>query len=270
MLLALIEKAPRVGAFLCLTFSLALSSSASADLCAPPSTTETVSVRHVYDGDTVQLRDGRRVRLLNIDTPELGRDGRPDQPYARAARDELRQLVQGAVLQLSQEQRKRDRYGRTLAHLYLPDGRNLAEVLLRRGLGFRASVASDLARTGCARRAEQQARTDRLALWARSPWRAASELQPGMSGFMLLSGRVTRVQPGRSSWWLELDDRLAVRISADIADQLGSAQLQAMAGQRVRVRGWVVDRRARGQTLKAGRKRWLLRLPAAVMLSQLR
>ena len=29
-------------------------------------------VASVYDGDTLSLRDGRRVRLLQIDTPELG------------------------------------------------------------------------------------------------------------------------------------------------------------------------------------------------------
>ena len=36
-----------------------------------PSGAQAVSVRNVYDGDTLTLVDERRVRLLGIDTPEI-------------------------------------------------------------------------------------------------------------------------------------------------------------------------------------------------------
>lgn len=44
-------------------------------------------VEHVYDGDTVRLADGRKVRLIGVNTPELGREGRADESHARAAHD---------------------------------------------------------------------------------------------------------------------------------------------------------------------------------------
>ena len=43
-------------------------------------------VKHVYDGDTLTLKNGKRVRLLGIDTPEL----KPPQPLQfREALDDL-------------------------------------------------------------------------------------------------------------------------------------------------------------------------------------
>jgi endonuclease YncB( thermonuclease family) len=50
---------------------------------------EVAVVASVYDGDTLSLRDGRRVRLLQIDTPELG----SGECYSRAARTALLALA---------------------------------------------------------------------------------------------------------------------------------------------------------------------------------
>jgi endonuclease YncB( thermonuclease family) len=46
-------------------------------------------VASVYDGDTLTLTDGQRVRLLQIDTPELG----SGECYSRAARTALLNLA---------------------------------------------------------------------------------------------------------------------------------------------------------------------------------
>ena len=44
--------------------------------CSLGSSDETVEINHVIDDDTVMLKDGRHVRLIGIDTPETGQDGR--------------------------------------------------------------------------------------------------------------------------------------------------------------------------------------------------
>ena len=57
-------------------------------------------VKGVSDGDTIRVVvKGRseRVRLIGIDTPELGRDGAADQCHAAAARRQMQQLVQGTL-----------------------------------------------------------------------------------------------------------------------------------------------------------------------------
>ena len=101
-----------------------------------PVQAEQARVRWVPDGDTIHLEDGRRVRLLGIDTPELGRDGTPDQYYARESRDGLRRLIDGRRIRLETDGQGEDRFGRLLASVFLADGRMVNEVLVEQGLAF--------------------------------------------------------------------------------------------------------------------------------------
>ena len=95
-------------------------------------------VTRVIDGDTlvVILDDGASatVRLLGIDTPELGRNGRPAEPFAEAASRFTRRLVGGRVVRLLADPRadQIDRYGRILRYVYLGDV-HLNAVLVDRG-----------------------------------------------------------------------------------------------------------------------------------------
>lgn len=93
---------------------------------------ELVVVEFVVDGDTIELDDGRRVRLLQLDAPE-GSD--PAECYAEEAREVLSDAVEqgGEILLvadplLDQE----DRFGRLLRYVYV-DGENVNVQLVRRG-----------------------------------------------------------------------------------------------------------------------------------------
>jgi micrococcal nuclease len=91
-------------------------------------------VRWVFDGDTVVLTDGRTIRYIGIDAPEMDRDGEPAQLFAREALSLNREMAQGRSVRLEFDNQRRDRYQRTLAHLFLADGTMPARVLLRAGL----------------------------------------------------------------------------------------------------------------------------------------
>lgn len=91
-------------------------------------------VLRVHDGDTFVLSDQTRVRLIGVDTPELDSKSPSEKRYARLARDEVRGLIDGKDVCLVQERRKKDRYGRTLAHVQLKD-ETLAARLVRGGFG---------------------------------------------------------------------------------------------------------------------------------------
>jgi len=74
-------------------------------------------VSSVYDGDTLSLSDGRRVRLLQIDTPELG----SGECYSRASRKVLVQIVpigSRVRLEADADLDKVDRYGRLLRYVH--------------------------------------------------------------------------------------------------------------------------------------------------------
>src|SRR5690554_1461310 len=97
-----------------------LAPTAHAEYCSQPDAGEAVSSKRVIDGDTLDLADGRRVRLIGINAPEMGRDGQPSEPYAQAARRELQRLVSGSELRMIIGEQPQDRYGRTLGHLMMP------------------------------------------------------------------------------------------------------------------------------------------------------
>lgn len=109
-------------------------------------TQEPVRVERVIDGDTCQLADGRRVRLAGIDAPELAHGGRPAQYYALEAMETLKRLTQGLSVQLVPVGEGRDRFGRTLGDLRLPDGKRVSERMLAAGAAF-VFWFSDLPRT---------------------------------------------------------------------------------------------------------------------------
>lgn len=94
---------------------------------------ETVKARWVADGDTIVLQDGRRVRYIGIDAPEIDHtNGRPT-PLGHAARSLNRRLVDGWQLRLVYDQETSDRFGRVLAYVYRGDGLFINAELLRQG-----------------------------------------------------------------------------------------------------------------------------------------
>jgi micrococcal nuclease len=85
----------------------------------------------VTDGDTVRLADGRRVRLLQVDTPEVG----TGECYSRASKKALLRLVpEGSSVGLEADAGldQVDRYGRLLRYLWR-GGANVNLALVRQG-----------------------------------------------------------------------------------------------------------------------------------------
>ena len=93
--------------------------------------TEKVVIESCYDGDTCTTTRGEKIRLACFDTPEL--QGRKANPVpAKAARDYLRLMVEGQ--QVGIERHTTDRYGRTVADLYM-GGDAVGQKMVRSGHG---------------------------------------------------------------------------------------------------------------------------------------
>ena len=97
---------------------------------------EKTRVAFVIDGDSFELKDGRRIRLLGLDAPELGRLASPNSParnkgglaspersgggcMANEAKDSLKKLVLGKHVRLKNI--VTDDYGRQLANVIIED-----------------------------------------------------------------------------------------------------------------------------------------------------
>jgi endonuclease YncB( thermonuclease family) len=160
---------------------VALSTSAGA-----ATRSEVALVASVYDGDTLTLRDGRRVRLLQIDTPELG----SGECYSRAARTALVVLAppgKKAVLEADPALDRVDRYGRLLRYVKR-NGMNVNLELARRGAAAPYFYRGDRGRyAGSLMRAAQSAKAAKRGLWRAcpstvlDPFRAVSTARSGPS-----------------------------------------------------------------------------------------
>lgn len=260
------KKAPLVGAF----FVAAIwhCPALATAFCPLPANPQTVAVRQVVDGDTVRLSDGRSVRMIGINAPEIGRKGRTSEPYAEAARRRLQALVKASDGQvgLVLGAQGRDKYGRTLAHLYGRNGDNLEARLLSEGLGYRVAVAPNVSLARCQQRAEQAARDAGAGLWRQSPVLRADAVRH--AGFAVLSGTVQGIERNRGGVWLTLDDAVVLQVPARLQRSFPSSFFEHLKGHRVEARGWVLDRSRRGG-LKSGQRRWVLPLTDPSMLQRI-
>jgi endonuclease YncB( thermonuclease family) len=257
----LMKKASLVGAF----FVPAIWLCGAQASCPLPGELPEAAVQRVVDGDTLYLEDGRRVRMIGLNSPELGKRGRADEPFAVAARQRLEALVAASAgrVKMSPGRDDRDDYGRTLAHVYDRQGRNLEEQLIAEGLGFVVAVAPNVDLVECQQAAERQARQARLGVWKKSPITRAEQIKA--PGFALISGRVDSVQRNRGGIWIELQGAVVLHIAPNSQRNFDASALKRLEGRTIEARGWVVDRARRGGT-KPGQARWMLPLTDPAML----
>lgn len=201
-------------------------------------------VVHVIDGDTVVLAEGHHVRLIGLDAPELGHDGRPSQPFARRA---LVGLLAGSHdrVELRYGQVSHDRYGRTLAYLCLPSGASVTADLLREGLAVAFTVPPNLWNLACYERAESSARRAHRGIWSLPRYQpiGTRDLPAGAKGFHIVRGRVVHIGRSRNARWIDLDGRVAVRIADKDLPYFEGIDFRALRGKEMTVRGWVHVRR---------------------------
>ncbi len=140
----------------------ALGACGSARASAPASVLHPAcEVGRIVDGDTFYCTDGRKVRLIGIDSPEL-RQGES----GRGAREALRRLLPaGGPVRLESDVSPGDRWGRTLAYAW-SGGRLVNEAMVREGWAVLYTVPPDVKYAGRLRRAQNEARAHRAGLWA--------------------------------------------------------------------------------------------------------
>jgi len=98
-------------------------------------------VDHAADGDTISvIIEGKKetIRLIGVDTPEKNDRRKPLQCYAKAASEFTKKEVEGSRVRLETDPQSdtRDRYGRMLRFVYLPDGTLLNKKIVSEGYGF--------------------------------------------------------------------------------------------------------------------------------------
>jgi micrococcal nuclease len=129
--------------------------------------TSTYPVERVIDGDTIIVRRGGRdetIRILGVDTPETHDPRKPVQCYGPEAAAYTARRLTGARVRLEEDVVTHDKYGRTLAYVYV-DGRRFEDELLTKGYARLLVIDPNRAHAFAMLREELDAKRAGKGLW---------------------------------------------------------------------------------------------------------
>lgn len=219
-------------------------------LCLPVfAAPETGRVSYVIDGDTVVLESGEHVRLLNINTPELGKRGMPTEPFAKAAQKFTRELLEDKQVKLVYGKRKKDKYKRLLAHVYTQQGVWANAALVKQGLAHVYTFEDNRQQGKALLELENAARQEKRGIWQHPRWQvyqAQGDIPAQMIGkFAIVEGKVKNTALVRGRVYLNFGDDWRTDFSVEIPPKFKNnfkdagiaAPHKYYKGKHVRVRG---------------------------------
>jgi len=218
---------------------------------------EFYSVKTVYDGDTVVLEDGRKIRLLGINTPEIQHRDKLAEAGGDEAKRWLSDKLKNTKVRLEMGVEKTDKYGRTLAHLVTEKKEHINLQLVVAGLASVSIYPPDLLYVSELVRAQDQAEQAKLGIWGRPEYAAiaiGSLTEAGHPGWTRLVGKVINIHQTRKSVYLGFSDNFEARIESQWLDLF--PEVNGYLGKTVEVRGWLNKNK--------GRFSMLIRHPSAI------
>jgi micrococcal nuclease len=201
-------------------------------------------VRTVYDGDTVVLDDGQKVRLLGINTPEIQHRGNQADAGGNEAKSWLIAKLKDGKVRLETDVEKTDSYGRTLGHLFTENNQHINVLLVAAGLAEASIWPPNLKYTNELVKAEQQAENAKLGIWQRPEYAAIPVEQltdEGHHGWTRIVGKVHSIHATKKFIYLEFSDRFDARIEREWLSLF--PDVNSYQGKTIEVRGWLNKRK---------------------------
>lgn len=128
---------------------------------------EKVKVLRVIDGDTFELTNGSKVRLIGVNTPETVKANTPVQAYGKEASDFTKKMLTGKTVYMAKDVGDTDKYGRLLRYVFLEDGKMYNEILAREGYARVMTIQPNVQYQKLFLQAERDAKGNNRGLWAR-------------------------------------------------------------------------------------------------------
>lgn len=203
-------------------------------------------VANVIDGDTLVLRDSRRIRLLGINTPEIAHRRQPGEPLGEQAKHYLDTLVRDKRVRLRYDLQHHDHYHRLLAHLYLEDGEDINALLLQKGFARAFFLWPNMASAAHYYALEKSARKHRRGIWGLPNYqvKTTDELVTQRNRFTRIRDQVIRVEQRGRYDYLVFSHELHVAIKLERLPLFEKAgvDIPALAGHHLTLRGWLGQR----------------------------
>ena len=126
---------------------------------------EFLSVRKVYDGDTIELQNGVHVRYIGINAPEISHENLPAEPFALEALAFNETMVSSRLVRLQTDQETSDQYHRMLGYVFLKDGTFVNQEMVRSGLAYVLYKAPNTTYDNVLLKAQQEAMKSGKGMW---------------------------------------------------------------------------------------------------------
>jgi len=128
-----------------------------------------VKVVRVVDGDTIQVCcigwKQEKVRYIGINTPETKHPTKEVEHFGEEASEANRKLVDGKTVRLEFDVQQLDKYGRTLAYVYLEDGTFVNARLVEHGYAAVMTVPPNVKHQELFLKLQREAREEKRGLW---------------------------------------------------------------------------------------------------------
>jgi len=126
-------------------------------------------IKKFVDGDTFWIDDGTKkglkIRLIGVNTPETVHPQKPVEYYGKEASNYVKSLLTGKKVRLEFDVDRVDRYGRTLAYVFLKDGTFLNADLIENGYGQAMIIPPNVKYSEKFLELERKARENNVGLW---------------------------------------------------------------------------------------------------------
>ena len=207
-------------------------------------------VTSVVDGDSFVLDSGLEVRLAQIEAPRV----RPGDTWGPQATASLERLIKGKRVDLRYGGLRRDRRGRALAQVFIPQGFGKEPLwvqteLLRTGIARVHTYADNRSAIAELWGAEREARRASRGVWSAPAYQVRfatpEALQGGIGSFQLAEGRVESAGQRGTVIFLNFGTDNKTDVTAVIPErafalwQGGAQGLLALQGRSIRIRGYV-------------------------------
>ncbi|MDO5712962.1 MAG: thermonuclease family protein [Tissierellia bacterium] len=130
---------------------------------------ESVRITRVIDGDTVVVDNNEKVRIIGMNTPEVGKR---TEPYGEEAKEFATHILLGKDVYLEKDVSDRDKYGRLLRHIWLKDPKkgileedNYGAIALKEGYAQVYTFPPDVKYEKKYLEISRKAREERKGLW---------------------------------------------------------------------------------------------------------
>jgi micrococcal nuclease len=216
-------------------------------------------VERVYDGDTVKLEDGRKIRLLGINTPEIRHRNQASEAGGETAKRWLVDKLKNQKVRLVTDVEQTDKYKRTLAYLITENKEHINVQLVEMGLATVNIYPPNLLYVNELVEAGNRAEQAKRGIWRQAEYALipVGHLgSDGHSGWTRLMGKVSVIRSSRKFAYLEFSDLFQARIEKKWLSLF--PDINSYLNRTIEVRGW----------LNKNRGGWsiLIRHPSAIKI----